>query len=238
MVFNKKEYNKWIDDCYLLMGKAYFYKQDYSMARRTFEFIVKTYNKSDIKYDAMLWMAQSNMQMGDFSRAEPILDMVENKIKGGQAPEKYEKELNLVYANYYILQKTYVSAIPYLNRALELHLKHTLKSRCLFILAQIHQNNGELEDASKLYEEVIKRNASFEIEFNAKINLALCYIANSNNKSYIVKKLIKMLKDDKNKDQLDQVNYALAEVYLKDNDTLMAIDYRSEERRVGKEGRA
>ena len=225
MVFGKKEYNKWIDDCYLLMGKAYFYKQDYSMARRTFEFIIKTYNNSDIKYEAMLWMAQANMQISDFSRAEPILDMIQNKIKGGQAPDKYEKELNLVYANFYILQKNYLPAVDYLNRALELNLKHKLKSRCLFILAQIHQNNGELEEASKLYKAVTKRNPSFDMEFNSKINLALCYIANSTNKKYIVKKLIKMLKDDKNKEQLDQVNFALAEVYLKDSDTLKAIDY-------------
>jgi tetratricopeptide (TPR) repeat protein len=225
MIFNKKEFNKWIPDCYLLMGKAYFYKQDYPMSRRTFEFVIKTYNKSDTKYEAMLWMAQANMQMGDFSRAEPILDNIQNKIKGGQAPDKYEKELNLIYANYFILQKNYTPAVDYLNRALELKLKHTMKSRCLFILAQIHQNNGELQEASKLYTEVIKRNASFEIEFNAKINLALCYIANSNDKSYIVKKLTKMLRDDKNKEQLDQVNYALAVVYLKDGDTLKAIDY-------------
>ena len=49
MVFNRKEYNKWIDDCYLLIGKAYFYKQDYPMARRTMEFVMKTYNESEIK---------------------------------------------------------------------------------------------------------------------------------------------------------------------------------------------
>lgn len=225
MYFNKREYNKWIPDCYLLMGKAYFYKQDYTMARRTFEFVIKTYNKSDIKYSAMLWLAQANMQIGDFSRAEPMLDMIQNKIKGGQAPDKYEKELNLVYANFYILQKNYLPAVDYLNRALELNLKHTMKTRCLFILGQIHQNNGDLQEASKFYETVLKRNASFEIEFNSKINLALCYIANSTNKSYIIKKLTKMLKDDKNKDQLDQVNFALAAVYLKDGDTIKAIEY-------------
>ena len=44
MVFNRKENVKWIDDAYLLMGEAYFYKQDYGMARRTFEFVIKTYN--------------------------------------------------------------------------------------------------------------------------------------------------------------------------------------------------
>jgi tetratricopeptide (TPR) repeat protein len=225
MVFGKKEYNRWIDDCYMLMGKAYFYKQDYPMARRTFEFVVKTFNENEIKYEAMLWMAQANMQLGEFSRAEPLLDMVQDKIKNGQAPDKYERDLDLIYANFYILQKNYPPAAEYINRALELNPSRTQKTRCLFILAQIHQYNGELPEASKLYTTVLRRNPSYDMEFNSKISLARCYIANSGDKASIVKKLTKMLKDDKNKDNLDQVHYALSEIYLKDADTNSAMDY-------------
>jgi len=93
MYFNHKEYNRWIDDAYMLIGKAYFYKQDYAMARRTFEFVIKSWNDNEIKYDAMLWQALSNCQMGDYSRAEPMLDMMQNMIKQGKAPEKYELRL-------------------------------------------------------------------------------------------------------------------------------------------------
>jgi tetratricopeptide (TPR) repeat protein len=222
MVFNNKEYNNWIDDSYLLMGKAYFYKQDYPMARRTFEFVIKTYNKNDIKYEAMLWQAQSNMQSGDFNRAEPVLDMLQSKIKQGQAPEKYEKDLNLIYANFFILQKNYPPAVDYLNRALEQKLKRTMKTRCLFILAQIDQRNGDLVEASNLYKQVIKRGPVFEMEFNAKINLAQCYESNGGDREYIVNKLKKMLKDDKNKDYQDQIYYSLGMISLKDADTLNA----------------
>ena len=145
MYFNHKEYNKWMDDCYLLIGKCYFYKQDYPMARRTFEFVIKTYNQSELKYSAMLWQAKANIQMGDFNRAEPVLDMLQSKIRKGDAPEKYETELNLVYAQFYIMQKNYEAAVPYLNRALELKPASAFRTRCKFILAQIHQMNGELE---------------------------------------------------------------------------------------------
>ena len=225
MVFNNKEYNKWIDDSYLLMGKAYFYKQDYPMARRTFEFVIKTYNKNDIKYEAMLWQAQSNIQSGDFNRAEPVLDMLQGKIKQGQVPDKYEKDLDLIYANFFILQKNYPPAADYINRALEQKLTRTMKTRCLFILAQINQRNGDLIRASTLYKQVIKRGPSFEMEFNAKINLAQCYESNGGNREYIVNKLKKMLKDDKNKDYLDQIYYALGMISLKDADTTDATKF-------------
>lgn len=225
MPFNRKEYCKWIDDAYMLIGKSYFYKQDYPMARRTFEFVIKTYNYNDIKYEAMLWLARSNTQQGDFNRAEPMLDMVASKIKKGEAPDKFETELNLDYAQFYLLQKNYDGAIPYLTRALELNPGSEMKTRCKFILAQIYQKSGALEEASALYAAVIKKASSYEMEFNAKINMAQCYNVASGNREYIVKKLTKMLKDDKNKDFLDQVFYSLAQISLRDADTVTAIGY-------------
>jgi tetratricopeptide (TPR) repeat protein len=225
MFFNGKEFNRWIDDAYMLIGKSYFYKQDYPMARRTFEFVIKTYNNNPIKYEAMLWQALSNMQLGDFNRAEPMLDMVQNMIRQGKAPEKYEEMLALSYANFYILQKNYPPAIEFLDRALEIGPKRYMKTRCFFILAQIYQKTGQFEEATQYYKMVIKRNASFEMEFNSKINIAVCYNAKSGNREYIIKKLNKMLKDEKNKDYQDQVYYALANVALKDADTASATAY-------------
>jgi len=225
MFFNRKEYVKWIDDSYFLIGKAYFYKQDYPMARRTFEFVIKTYNTSDIKFDAMLWQALSNIQLGDYNRAEPMLDMLQSKIKKGQAPAKLETDLNLAYGQSYILQKKYTAAVPFIERALELSPSREQRTRCYYILGQIHQMNGELNDAYRLYDKVISRNPKFEMEFNAKINMAQCYDTKSGNRAYIIKKLTRMLKEDKNKDLLDQVYYSLAQLTLRDGDTLSTIDY-------------
>ena len=42
MFFKGKEYVKPIDDAYLMMGKAYFYKQDYVQAQRIFSYIIST----------------------------------------------------------------------------------------------------------------------------------------------------------------------------------------------------
>jgi len=225
MFFNNKEYNRWIHEAYMLIGKSYFYKQDYPMARRTFEFVIKTYNDDPVKYKAMLWQSLSNMELGDFNRAEPMLDMVQNLIKQGKAPAYNEEMLSLCYANFFILQKNYPSAVEFLDRAIELGPTRTMKTRCLFILGQIHQNLGQYEDASRYYKMVIKKNAPFEMEFNSKINLAICYVAKSGDRKYIIKKLTRMLKDEKNKDYRDQIYFALATVALKDADTSAAVDY-------------
>ncbi|MFH1159891.1 MAG: tetratricopeptide repeat protein [bacterium] len=225
MVFNRKENVRWIDDSYMLIGKCYYYKQDYGMARRTFEFVIKTYNQNPIKYEAMFWLAMSNVQMKDFKRAEPMLDMLQNKIAQGEAPEKFTMPLNLAYAQFYILQSKYDAAVPFLERAIELNPGSDMKTRCLFILGQINQKNENYATASALYKSVIHRNASSDMEFNAKINMAQCYDSKSSDKDFIEKKLLRMLTDSKNKEHLDQIYYALAQVSLKNNDTVSGITY-------------
>lgn len=225
MVFNRKENVRWIDDSYMLIGKSYFYKQDYPMARRTFEFVIKTYNDNKIKYEAMLWLAQSNIQIGDFNRAEPMLDMLMSKITKGEAPDELEPDVNLTYGQFYILQQNYDAAVPYLERALELRLPKVMRNRAAFILGQIHQRNGEFEQASVRYSYVAKNATTYDMEFNAKINLAQCYDASTGDREFIVKKLTRMIKDEKNKEFLDQIYYALAHVSMKDGDTTTAIGY-------------
>jgi len=229
MYFNHREYCKWIDDSYMLIGKAYFYKKDYPMARRTFEFVIKTYNDNDIKYDGMYWQAMANIQLSDFNRAESMLDMMLNRINKGDAPARYELPVNLAYANsFIILQKNYDAAVPYLNRALELKPKVKVKTRIYFILGQIYQKQEDPDRAAAMYTQVLKHSTTYEMEFNAKINLAQCYTSKSNDRDYIIKKLKKMLRDEKNKDYLDQIYYALAQISLTDKDTLQSIDYLSQ----------
>ncbi|MGE5425377.1 MAG: tetratricopeptide repeat protein [Syntrophothermus sp.] len=225
MYFNRREYNNWVDDAYMLMAKGYFYKQDYGMARRFFEFIIKSFNDNDIKYEAMLWQAMANIQLKDYTRAESMLDMVQNMIKQGKAPARYEDLLSQFYAQYFIIRENYPAAMEYLQRALELDPPKRIKTRIEFIMGQIYQKQGDCPGASNMYRLVLKRNPQFDMEFNARINLAQCTDLNSVNREYIVKKLKKMLKDDKNKDFLDQVYYALARVSLNTGDTAAGVDY-------------
>ncbi len=225
MYFNRKEYVKWIDDSYMLIGKSYLYKHDFSSARRTFEFITNRFSKEDSRFEAELWQARTYNQNEEFEKAESILDNLNSSIKKGVAPAKLENELVKVYANFYILQQKYGEAIQYLERSIEMKNRKSVKNRLRFILAQVYQELGELEEAAKLYQLVIRKNPTYEMSFNSKINLAKTYDAKSSNRSMIVKKLNKMLKDKKNEDYRDQIYFALAEIYLKDNNLEKGIEF-------------
>ena len=227
MFFNRKEYVSKIDDSYLLIGLGYFYKQEYNKARRTFEFVVNEYKNNEIKYEAMLWLGNTYNQLKKYKRAQSVLDNLQNEIdKNPQVPKDVVKFLPLVRADMYIHQEKYIQAIDYLKDAIYLRHKKKLDARAKFILGQIYQKEDELYVASEYYNKVIKRNPPYEMAFNAAINLATCYDTRyEENSKGITKKLKKMLKEDKNKDFLDQIYFALADIAFKDSNDTLAINY-------------
>lgn len=225
MYFNNTEYVRWIDDSYLLIGKAYFYKHEYSLARRTFDFIIKRYSNEPLSYSAMVWLANTYNQQGEWDKAQSLLDLVQSKIDKEAVPRDVIQMLPLVYADLYIKQAKYDQAITYLERGAEINTNKYLVTRIYFILGQLYQRKKDLEAAFDYFTQVVRRNPPYEMAFNAKINMAKSYDVTSGSRKIITKELEKMIKDIKNKDYLDQIYFALAEVALREKDDTSAVKY-------------
>lgn len=220
----RKEYVKWIPEAYLLIGKSYFYKQEYKLAAEAFDYIIKQYSNWPIKYNAMLWLVRCYNEQGKYSKAESTLALLENKIDKKLVPKSVIKQYPVVYADYHMKQKNYEQSIEYFVSAIDLNKKKTLNVRLRFILAQIYQQSGNIAGATKLYDKVIRMNPAYEMAFNAKINKAICFDASTSDSKVLKKLLNKMARETKNKDYLDQIYYALAEICMKEQDTACAID--------------
>ncbi len=220
MYFDKKEHVKWVKESYLLIGKANFYKQDYTAARRAFEYVNRQYPNEDISYEAKLWLAKTYAQQKQYEKAINEFALLEEISKKTLLPWGVRKELPLAQANMLIAQRKYKEAKAQIDKGLPLNRNVKLKTRLYYILAQINKLEGRESQAGEYFTKVLKSPASFEMAFNARINLAMVYNAGSD-KKLIVKELNKMLRDVKNSDFKDQIYYALADIALKDkNDTL------------------
>jgi len=81
-----KEYVKTMNDAYMMMGKAYFYKQDYNEAKRVFNYIINSYRDWGSVEEATIWVARAEMRQDYFVRAQALLEEVgpllwQSKIK-------------------------------------------------------------------------------------------------------------------------------------------------------------
>lgn len=225
MVFGGREQVKWIDDSYLMMAMAHFYKQDYISARRTFEFVAREYNYNDITHTAELWLARTYIGNEQYERAIALLTTLESRIAGNIMPPFVEANFDAVFADYYIATENYGKALPYLRRAINAHNDRQQKTRMMFITGQIYEREGDLAQSMEYYKKVIGRNPVYEMAFQARINLAKAYNPLQDDNKEIIKVLTKMLRDERNQDFKDKIYFALAEVAMKDKDEELAMDY-------------
>ncbi len=219
--YNKKEFNKWVDDNYVLMGKAYVYENKFDLAVETFKKVVVDFPDEPIRFSALIWMARAYNEQREYRESENILQAVQNDEN---LPEEYLGEFFTTYADLYIKQDKYEQAIPKLEKGLGYTHEKRERIRYTYILAQLYQETGNSEKAVESYNQVIRMNPPYEMTFSAKINMAGSYEAGSGKEKEINTLLRKMLRDDKNSDFQDQIYYALGKIALKAGDTVRAID--------------
>ncbi|MCW3083166.1 MAG: tol-pal system protein YbgF [Bacteroidetes bacterium] len=203
---------RWIDENYVLIGKAHFYKRDFFSALEAFEYVSKKYPKPEAKYTGMLWMVRTNNEIGSYSQSEPIIDQLRT-AKDFPQERAFQQELAAVTADYYIKTADYGPAIKSLTKALTLTKNRKVKARFTFVLAQLYEKEGDNKKASMYYGMVPKLHPqSYDMEFNARINRARLYDVESPDIAAIKKELSKMLRDDKNNEYQDQIYYVLADI--------------------------
>jgi tetratricopeptide (TPR) repeat protein len=216
---------RWIDENYMLIGKAHFYKRDYFSALEVFEYVSKKYPNPDAKYSAMLWMIRTDNEIGSFSLSEPIIDEIRN-AKDFPKDREFQQEYAAVTADFYIKEGEYATAIKHLTKAITLTKNKKTKARFTFVLAQLYEKVGDNSDASRFYGMVPKLHPqSYDMEFNARINRAKLYDVQSGDIKSIKKELNKMLKDAKNTEFQDQIYFVLADIAYREKDIPLALVY-------------
>ena len=215
---NRREYNPFLWKAWLMMGRAQFLKGEFEEAAATFSYMSRLYQTQPaINSMARAWLANCYTETGWMYDAEDVM----RNMQRDSIPYQAEGDWNLTYANYYIHGGEYEKAIPYLRKVIKRERRKTQKAREWFLMGQMQSALGNRDQAYKAYQKVIRQNPPYEMEFNARI--AQTEVMAKGNAKKMIARLKRMARSDNNKDYLDQVYYAIGNIYLMQNDTLKAI---------------
>ena len=217
----EREVNPFIDDCYLLLGKAYYFKREYNNSSTTFEYIAKEYNDKKIKYDALIWLVRSYTADEKYEEARKIIDILDNDA---EFPKKKKAHFLASKAQYFIKTNDYKEAIKYLEEALTFKAKKKLKTRWCYVLAQLYSKEKNFEKAVAMYKNVEKGICPYDMQFSAVIEMAKA-ASHGKDADEFIQSLLKMSKEEKNREYLDQIYYTIAEIYHNNKNEEKAIEY-------------
>lgn len=216
----QQEFNPFLKNAWLLLGKGEYQNKDYLLASSTFSYIIRLYKtEPKVQMEARIWLAKCYLAMGWLYEAEDIFHNLE--LEGGVTPD-YESLYAEIYADLLIKKKEYQQAIPYIEQAIK-GSSGIQKIRLKYILGQVYTLNGNIEMAYKAFQKVQGMNTPYQFTFNAKIQQAS--LVDDTNRKKVLSELNKMAKNKKNKEYLDQVYYAIGNIHLSQQDTAKAVEF-------------
>ena len=217
----REEYNPFLHNSWLMMGRSQYMNGDFLGAASTFFYISRHFSWLPTTVtEARLWEALSYLAMDWRFEAETILkrikpdkDLVNNQLRG------------LYYAaqgDMLVKEQEWDKAAEALSQAVRYGSK-AQKTRLNFLLGQVYARAGKKDLAYKAYQAAGgNASASYRTKFNARIKQSEVF--SGEDISGEVKALRRMTRYDRNKQYLDQIYYAIGNLYLSRRDTAQAIE--------------
>ena len=217
---SRDEYNPYLHNAWYMLAKAQYMKGDFLDAAATFRYIARHFTwKNDLVQECQVREALCYCAMGWPAEADNVLthvhlDEITNK--------RIRALANAAFADYYIKAQRPEEAIPYLASAIK-GFKGSQKSRMSFLLGQLYEDIGDKHNAYLAYKQAGSGSSlSYRTKFNARIKQSAVYEGTSITSE--VRALKRMARYDRNKDYLDQIYYAIGNLYLSHGDTVNAIE--------------
>lgn len=216
---SRKEFNPALKSAWLMMAKAQFQKGEFIEAASTFNYIMQMYSTQPEVYSvAKAWLARCYVALEWPYDAEDLL----NKMRKDSMSIEGAREKESSEAAFLILAERYEEAIPHLKQTVK-HTRGKLqRARLNFLMGQLYNELGNAKMAYKYLGKVARSNPPYEMEFNARIMQTEVMSSEGQSKK-MIKKLKRMARNERNKDYLDRVYYAIGNIYLSTEDTAKCI---------------
>lgn len=196
----------WVDDSYILIGKARLYKDDPDNAVHTFKFVNTKSKDKDARHEALNNLLRTYIHIEDYIDARSLIGFMSRERMNDQNLKRFY----LNQAFYFYKQKEYKKVGTLLETAVPMMRRGDEKARLAYAAGQVFQRYNDSEKSNYWFKQVLKNNPPYELGFYAKLNLALVIdVNNPDEVKRIRKRFKKMLKDPKNLEYRDITYYQM-----------------------------
>ena len=198
---SRKEFNPFLKNAWLLMGKAQFQKGDFIEAASTFSYITRLYAPEPLVVsEARAWLARCYTELEWYYDAEDVMQ----KMLRDTLTSRLNREADASMANLLLRQERFAEALPYLERTVKAERRKKQKARGYYLMGQVYTQLDRPADAYKAYARCLRQSPPYELAFNARIQQTEVLSSRSNARK-MISRLKRMARSDNNKDYLDQV---------------------------------
>ncbi len=200
--------SKWVDDALLLIGKSYYYQNNYIGAAQKFREVLAL--DSERRLEARFWLARTLVANEQYSAADEVLRVLETDQ--GPLDNRWTAQLLLVQAELLVQQEEWTAAANALERGLSGDLPERPAARGAFLLGQVRETIGAPGQARLAYQQVQDHDPSYNLGLAARLSDIELQGAHGNAKEAL-DRLDDLESDDKNFEKRGEIALVRARVY-------------------------
>lgn len=218
------EKNPQMDEAFLLLGKARYFDQRFVPAQEAFNYILYKYPQSDKIAEAKIWREKTNIRL---ENEQIAIKNLKRLLKQNELNRQDYVDANAFLGQAYIKLNKIDTATAYLKEAAFTTKNHYDKSRYLFILGQLYENQQQLDSADMAFREILrmKRKAPRMYWAHAQIKLAEHFDYAKGNDVENLKALTKLEENREARPYLDKIFYRIAEFHRQHDSLSLAEKY-------------
>ncbi len=163
-----KSESGYVDDALLMIGKCFFYQQDYIKALRKFTELNSSFPKSDLTLESKLWIAKTQFRLKNFDEGNQLFEDVKT-----EAIDKKENDIltdaYIEQISYLISIQSYDEAINNIVKLIEVSGDDQKNALITYELGKLYLEINQPENAAKAFVKVLDYAPDYKTEFDARL---------------------------------------------------------------------
>lgn len=222
--------SNWVDDAYIVVGKARMYSLDWGNAIQTFKHVNTRSKDKDARHLAIINLTRTYTEHREYGNAQAAIDFLKK-----QELSKENRKRMLLEGAYLAQERQDLDLmVRYLSEASPMLTRRDDAGRVFFIIGQVYQKLGFEAEAYNFYRKCLAQNPAYEVDFYARLYMAqVTEISRNRDINAARKSFRKLLKDSKNREFKDKIFYEMGVFELKQNHQEEGIGYLNKSIREG-----
>ena len=155
--------SKWVDDALLLIGKSYFYENNFVGAQQKFREAIDA--GTGLEEEARFWLARTYIASGDYESAELTIT---EALAGEINERRWRASMRLALGELRVKQGDWEAAATDLQEGLDVVRDREIAARATYLLGQVLETLGRHEEAVTAYRRTMDYRPDYELGYAAQ----------------------------------------------------------------------
>lgn len=158
--------SKWVDESLMLIGKSYYFQQNYIGAEQKFREVRGM--ATELEPEARFWLVRTLVASGRLGEAERVSTAV--LADEGAEPDTWTARTWLARGSAFVRQARWSDAAQAISTGLSGDLPRALRARAAFLLGQVRETLGDPSGAQTAYERAENAANEYELVYAARLS--------------------------------------------------------------------